>query len=192
MSYKVGIRADGKDEVTVRTEQKNFRVEEYFEGGIVAEVTFSRFKLVAWDKAGSEAVLGVWPTVDQLVLYRKEDDGEWGEIFAGTVTKLDADEHEVVIAAHMPDVFPPNPLTVAVQEDTDDPSRFTVLVTADNDGQGTVALSFGDGSTATGAGDGAGANQHVYVSPGTYTVTATSNADPGRTASQVVVIPFTG
>lgn len=191
MSYKVGIRADGKDEVEVRTEHTNFRVEEYFEGGVVAEVTWTRFKLVAWDKPGAEAVLGAWPTVDELVLYRQEDDGEWGEIFAGTVTKLDVDDREVVIAAHMPDAVPPNPLTLAVQEDTDDPSRFTVLVTADNDGEGTVALSFGDGSTATGAGDGSGANQHAYVSPGTYTVTATSNADPGRTASQVVVIPFT-
>jgi PKD domain len=191
VSYKVGIRADGKEEVRVKTDAKNFKVEEHYEGGILAELEFNKFKLTAYDKQGAEAILGAWPTVDELVLYRKEDDGSWGEIFAGTVTKVDTDDTEVVIAAHMPEVVPPNPLTVAVQEDTDDASRFTVLVTADNDGEGTVALSFGDGSTATGAGDGSGANQHAYVSPGTYTVTATSNADPGRTASQVVVIPFT-
>lgn len=191
MSYKVGIRPDGRDEIAVRAETKNFRVEEYFEGGVLVELEFSRFKLTSWDKEGAEAIEGAWPTVDGLVLYRKEDDGTWGEIFYGTITKVDFDSEEVIIAAHMPDVVPPNPLTLAVQEDTDDPSRFTVLVTADNDGQGPVDLSFGDGSTATGAGDGAGANQHPYVSPGTYTVTATSKADPGRVASQVVVVPFT-
>lgn len=191
MSYKVAVRPDGKAAVPITVDASRFKIQEHYEGGILLELTYRKGKLHQHDAAGLKALLGAWPTVDEVVLYRKQDDGEWQEAFAGLVTAVDADEDEVEIAAHMVDVGPPNPLTVAVQEDTDDLSRFTVLVTADNDGEGTVALSFGDGSTATGAGDGSGANQHAYVSPGTYTVTATSNADPGRTASQVVVIPFT-
>ena len=193
MSYKVAVRPDGLDEVPIQTDAKNFKIEEYYEGGLLVELEYAKFKLLQWDPAGAKAILGAWPTVDELVLYRKDESGEWGEIFAGTITKVDTDDHEVIIAAHMPDVpVPPNPLTISVQEDTDDPGRLTVLVTADNQGEGQVVLEFGDGAVALNPGDGTTGNQHAFAAAGTYTVKASSSSDPDRIAEQVVTVPFTG
>lgn len=191
MSYKVAVRPDGRDEVPVKVDVKNFKIEEHYEGGICVELEYAKSRLLQWDPAGAKAVLGAWPTVDELVLYREGDGDQYEEVFAGVVTKVDTDDHEVIIAAHMADVVPPNPLTVDVQEDTDDTTRMSVIVRTDNDGQGTVALSYGDGATASNPGDGASGSQHVYASPGSYTVTATSDSDPARTALQTVTVPYT-
>ena len=198
MSYKVAIRPDGRDEVPVTVDAKNFKIEEHYEGGLLAELEYSKYGLGQHDPTGSKAILGAWPGVDELVLYRRNydaenSDEEWEEIFSGVVTKVDTDDHEVIIAAHMAEVpVPPNPLTVTVQEDTDDPARLTVLVTSDNDGLGQVVLEFGDGAAAVNPGDGTSGNQHVFETAGTYTVKSTSGSDPERVATQVVTVPYTG
>lgn len=195
MSYKVAVRPDGQSEVPIHVDTKNFKIEKGYDGGIDVELEYAKYRLLQGDPAGADAILGAWPTVDELVLYRKEEDedqGEWAEIFAGVITKVDTDDHELVIAAHMDDTTPPTPLTVTVQEDTDDPARLTVLVTADNDGEGQVFLEFGDGSGAINVGDGTSGNQHAYTTPGSYVIKATSGSDAERVAEQSVTVPYTG
>lgn len=199
MCYKVAVRADGQDEVAVQVDPKNFKIEEHYEGGILVELEYSKYKLGQFDPAGSKAILGAWPTVDELVLYRRgaeipdSSEHEWDEVFSGLITKVDTDDHEVIVAAHMREEVPPNPLTVDVQEDTDDTTRMSVIVRADNDGAGAVTLDLGDGSEpVANAGDGAAGSQHQYAAAGTYTVTAKSDSDPeGRQATQVVTVPYT-
>lgn len=198
MCYKVAVRADGQDDVLIQAEHKELSIEEHYEGGVAVELTYNEGKLALYDPAGYKAIRGAWPTVDELVLLRRNEDAEnsdeeWEEIFAGAVTKVVDGNGEITIAGHMKDEVPPNPLTVDVQEDTDDATRMSVIVASDNDGQGTVTLDLGDGSApVSNAGDGASGNQHQYATAGTYTVTSKSDSDPeGRQATQVVTVPFT-
>lgn len=195
MSYKVAIRPDGQDEVKVQVEPKNFKIEEDYEStGVLVEVEYAKARLATQDPDGYKAILAAWPTVDELVLYRRkvgEDSVEWEEVFSGTVNKLDTDDHLITIGGHMVAPVPPNPLTVDVVQDTSDPNRQTVLISADNDEQGAVTLAFGDG-TQDGAnpGDGVERTTHAFANPGTYTVVATDSDDAERTAQQVVTVPF--
>lgn len=200
MCYRVAVRPDGRDEVVVQVDPKNFLVEEHYEGGVAVEVEYAKAKLAQHDSEGYQAILGAWPTVDELVLYRRgervEDstEYEWEEVFAGSVTKVDTDDHEVTIAGHMKDEGPgepPNPLTVDVQEDTDDATRMSVIVRTDNDGEGEVRVDYGNGTEpVTNPGDGASGSQYQYPAAGTYTVTATDADDGGRQAIQVVTVPY--
>lgn len=195
MSYKVAIRPDGLDEVTIQVDPKNFLVETHYDGtGIVVEVEYAKARLVSHDPEGYKAVLAAWPSVDELVLYRRrvsEDSVEWEPIFAGAITKLDTDDHEITLGALMPDPAPANPLTVDVVRDPSNLDGMSVLVAADNDGQGEVVLDFGDGSpTGHNPGDGVTRTLHAYAEAGTYTVVATDEDDDGRSAHEVVTVPY--
>lgn len=198
MCYKLAVRADGQDDVTIKVDTKELTVEEHYEGGVSVEALYSEGKLALYDPAGYKAIKHAWPTVDELVLFKEVDDPatpseEWEEVFAGVVTKVVDGNGEITIAGHMKDEVPPNPLTVDVQEDTDDATRMSVIVRTDNDEQGAVTLDLGDGTTpVSNPGDGTSGSQHLFATPGTYTVTAKSDSDPeGRQATQVVTVPFT-
>lgn len=196
--YKVAVRADGQEDVVIQVDTRSLTVETAYDGdGIVVEADYSEGKLALYDPAGYKALKKAWPGVDELVLLRHRDDAEnsdeeWEEIFAGVFTKVVDDAGEICVAAHMADVVPPNPLTVDVQEDTDDTTRMSVIVASNNDEQGPVTIDWGNGSpTASNPGDGASGSQYQYPSPGTYTITATSDSDPeGRVATQVVTLPY--
>lgn len=197
--YKVVVRADGQEDVSIKVEHKELTIEQHYEGtGVCAEVLYSEGKLALYDPAGYKALKYAWPTVDELVLLRENHDAEnsdeqWEEVFAGVVTKVVDGNGEITVAALMLDEVPPNPLTVDVQEDTDDATRMSVIVSSDNDGQGAVTIDYGNGSpTVSNPGDGASGSQYQYPSPGTYTITSTSDSDPeGRQATQVVTLPYT-
>lgn len=198
MCYKVAVRRDGQDDVLIKAEHKELSIEEHYEGGVAVELTYNEGKLALYDPAGYKAIRGAWPTVDELVLHKHREDAtdpddEWEEVFAGVVTKVVDGNGEITIGGHMKDEVPPNPLTVDVQEDTDDATRMSVIVRTDNDEQGTVTLDLGDGTTpVSNPGDGTSGSQHAFATPGTYTVTAKSDSDPeGRQATQVVTVPFT-
>lgn len=197
MCYKVAVRKDGQEDVTIQVDAKELTIEEHYEGtGLVAEVLYSEGKLALYDPAGYKAVKYAWPTVDELVLSRHVEDGaedEYEEVFAGVVTKVVDGNGEIAIAGLMRDEVPPNPLTVDVQEDTDDTTRMSVIVAANNDGEGPVTLDLGDGTTpVSNPGDGASGSQHQFATAGTYTITAKSDSDPeGRQATQVVTVPYT-
>lgn len=196
MSYKVAIRPDGLDEITIQVEPKNFLVETDYNGtGIVVEVEYAKARLVSHDPEGYKAVLAAWPSVDELVLYRRrvsEGSVEWEPIFAGAITKLDTDDHEITVGALMPDPVPADPLTVDVVRDPSDLDGMSVLISADNDGQGEVVVEFGDGTpTGHNPGDVATRTRHTYAQAGTYTVVVSDEDDETRTAQQVVEVPYT-
>lgn len=198
MCYKVLVRADGQDDVSIQVEPRELSIEQAYDGdGVCVEAVYSEGKLALYDPAGYRALKHAWPTVDELVLLRENPDAQtsdeqWDEVFAGVVTKVVDGAGEITIAGHMHDEVPPNPLTVVVQEDTDDTTRMSVLVTADNDGQGTVTVDYGNGApTVSNPGDGASANHYQYPAAGTYTLTVTSDSDPERTATSVVEVPYT-
>lgn len=197
MSYKVGVIRDGHDEVTIKIDNQNFRIEQDYDGdGLVVELEYSKAKLIALDPEGYHTLLKVWPSVDELALYRHSEADEagsedWEQVFSGIVSKLDTDDHEITIAAHQAAIIAPNPITVDVIEDTADLTRLSVLVSSDNDGLGPVSVEWGDGTPdGHNIGDGAARSAHQYAAAGTYTVTATSDTDPDRNAIQVVTLPY--
>jgi hypothetical protein len=199
VGYKVAVRSDGRDDVVIKVEPRSLTLEEAYDGdGLSAEIEYSEAKLAVYDPAGLRALKRAWPGEDELVLLRPvhdavDSDHGWEEVFAGPFTKVADGNGEISVAARMPDEVPPNPLTVDVQEDTDDATRQSVLARSDNDGTGPVGIAFGDGTpVVSNPGDGASGSAHRYAAAGTYTVTATSVADPTRVATQAVTVPFTG
>lgn len=199
VSYKVAVLSDGQAEVEIKVDPKNFTIEKDWESeGVLVELEYAKARLATNDPDGYKAVLALWPTVDELVLYRRAENAEteehpvWEEIFRGEVTKLDTDDHLITVGAKMPEQVPPNPLTVSVVRDPSDLDGLTVQVSADNDDQGPVILDFGDGTpTGHNEGDGATRTIHAYGQAGTYTVVATDEDDAQRTAQRVVTVPFT-
>jgi hypothetical protein len=114
---------------------------------------------------------------------------------AGTYTVTGTDEDDPSITATVEVTVPfgdtPSELEVTVTEDTADPNRLSVLITANNGDQGSVLLDFGDQSeTESNPGDGTTQTPHAYAQAGTFTVTATDEDDPSRTGTAEVTVPF--
>lgn len=193
MSYRVAVRKEGQDEVVIQVDPKNFKIESDYEGGLCVEVEYSKYRLLHGDPDGYDAITYAWPGDDELVLYRRvpdTDPEEWEEVFVGTVSKVDTDDHEIVIAARREGDVPTEPITIDVIEDTNDDTRRGVLVASDNEG-GAVVVDWGDGTPhGSNLGDGADRTAHQYASPGAYTITVYSSDVPARTASQDVTVPF--
>lgn len=111
---------------------------------------------------------------------------------AGTFQVTVTDQAEASRSITVPVTVPfhaAQTLTVA-ESDPMDPTRRKVNAVWDNQGAGTVTVSWGDGTPdQTGQAD-AGNLDHVYGTAGQKTVTVTDTNDASRTISQNVTLPF--
>lgn len=83
------------------------------------------------------------------------------------------------------------PLTASAAESAPaGPDRRTVTLTWDNQGQGPVAIDWGDG-TATQSGATSGTADHVYATNGTRNIDVSDASDPDRTITVPVTVPYT-
>lgn len=80
-------------------------------------------------------------------------------------------------------------LGLTLEEDTADATRMTVIADWNNGPDGPVTIDFGDGTGPQNVGA-TGPLSYQYTEPGTYTVTVTSQADPTKTESAEVTVPF--
>lgn len=161
----------------------------------------------------------VWSVADELVATVVLDEGndQAGWVISGapgstvlTVTVTDVEPPLVATLAvdvvpagtatvqitagpAVPETAPqPDALVVTVAEDTTDLTRMTVLVTADNKGEGAVTVQVGaEGVVLPNEGDNIGVTAYSYAEPGTYSITVTDDDNPTRTSTQAVTVPFT-
>lgn len=185
--YSIAIRRlDGSEtRIALTPKHLDFSLEE---NTLTAEACWCRSALEENDHIGAYALANAFPgTGDALVV--SSGCHQMQERFAAEVTGLKITPDQICIKAS--GEAEPVPVTLELTEDGNDTGRMSILVTAANDHEpGT--LDFGDGTgSVSNPGDGISVSSHTYTDPGTYTVTFTDGADPDRTASADVTVPYT-
>lgn len=184
MISKITLVREDQSEVEINTKPAEVCVDTEDEG-LVFEVSWDPVQL-ANDAEEYLAVKSVWPGKDKVLLADKN-----GEvIFSGKVSGFVHSSEEIGLKAKQ-DTMVPGAVTLDVVEDTADPNRRSVLITANNYGKGGLSVDFGDSTPGgTNNGDGTTTTSHAYTTDGTYTVTVTDVDEPERTATYEVKIPF--
>lgn len=94
MAYDIAVRPSGGEETRLTCVQAEFDLREsYTSSGVLVEARWERYALVRADGAAAVEVLeGLFPRVDDVVLYRGED-----VVATGRVTKVHHDHESVSV-----------------------------------------------------------------------------------------------
>lgn len=184
MIHKVTLVREDMSELVLDTKPQEICVDTEDEG-LHVEILWKASQL-ANDAEEYLAVKAVWPGREKLILADKNDE----VLFSGKISGFLYNAEEIGLKARQ-DSMVPGAVTLDVVEDTADPNRSSVLITANNYGKGGLSIDFGDGTPGgTNSGDGTTTTSHAYTTPGTYTVTVTDVDEPERTATFEVTVPY--
>lgn len=184
MIHKITLVREDLSEIELNTKPKELCLDTEDEG-LVFEVSWSPSEL-ANDAEEYLAVKAAWPGREKVILADRNDE----VVFSGKVSGILFGKDEIGFKARQ-DTMVPGAVTLDVVEDTADPNRRSVLITANNYGKGGVSIDFGDGTPGgTNSGDGSTTSSHAYTTDGTYTVTVTDVDEPERTATFEVTVPY--
>jgi hypothetical protein len=184
MISKITLVREDTSEVVIDTKPKELTLDTE-DGSLVFEVKWNPVQL-ADDAEEYLAVRAAWPGKEKLVLSDKNNQ----VVFSGKVSGFIQGPDEVGLSAYQ-DSLVPGAVTVDVVEDTADPNRMSVLITANNYGKGGLSVDFGDGTPGGfNSGNGTATTAHAFTTAGTYTVTATDVDEPERTSSFEVTVPY--